>query len=107
MTAWDKYSIAMRKMGDYHAKHGTGLNDFETYSKDPEWQHLNKELNDSMMEYARERKAELEHNRYYPFNDGAFSYYINVDTREKKFELEEGDVEVESPFDPDIDCGLM
>lgn len=37
MTAWDKYSIAMRKMGDYHAKHGTGLNDFETYSKDPEY----------------------------------------------------------------------
>ena len=27
------------------------------------------------------------HNEYYPFDDGMFSYYINKDTGEKKFEL--------------------
>ena len=38
-------------------------------------------------------------NKYYKFNDGYFTYYVNTLTGEKKFELEEGDVEVESNFD--------
>lgn len=63
MTAWDKYSEAMRKMGDYHAIHDAHPNDYEKYSQDPEWQHLNKELNEAMMEYAYERKLELDPDR--------------------------------------------
>ncbi len=38
-------------------------------------------------------------NKYYKFNDGWFTYYVNVETGEKKFELEEGDIEVESNLD--------
>lgn len=38
-------------------------------------------------------------NKYYKFNDGFFAYYINTLTGEKKFELEEGDVEVEPNID--------
>lgn len=38
-------------------------------------------------------------NRYYKMSDGFFSYYVNTDTGEKKFELEEGDVCVESTLD--------
>ena len=38
-------------------------------------------------------------NKYYKFNDGFFTYYINTLTGEKKFELAEGDVEVESNLD--------
>lgn len=29
--------------------------------------------------------------KYYEWNDGWFDYYINAETGEKKFELEEGD----------------
>lgn len=36
---------------------------------------------------------------WYKFNDGFFSYYINKGTGKKKFELEEGDKEVEADLD--------
>jgi len=39
------------------------------------------------------------HNEYYPFDDGMFSYYINKDTGEKKFELDPTDIEVEAKLD--------
>lgn len=36
-------------------------------------------------------------NRYYKFSDGWFTYYVGVDTGEKKFTLDpETDVEVEA-----------
>lgn len=38
-------------------------------------------------------------NKYYKFNDGFFTFYVNALTKEKKFRLEEGDVEVESNLD--------
>ena len=38
-------------------------------------------------------------NEYYKFSDGFFTYYVNTLTGEKKFELAEGDVEVESNLD--------
>lgn len=38
-------------------------------------------------------------NKYYKFNDGWFTYYVNTETGEKKFELEEGDIEVEGNLD--------
>lgn len=41
----------------------------------------------------------MESNRYYKFNDGFFTYYINVDTGEKKFYLDTGDIEVEPKLD--------
>ena len=34
-------------------------------------------------------------NEYYKVSDGFFDYYVNVQTGEKKFRLEAGDVEVE------------
>lgn len=33
-------------------------------------------------------------NQYYKFSDGWFTYYVNVATGEKKFKLDEGDIEV-------------
>lgn len=36
-------------------------------------------------------------NQYYKWNDGWFDYYINKNTGEKKFELEDGDIEVNPP----------
>lgn len=39
------------------------------------------------------------HNEYYPFDDGMFSYYINKDTGENKFELDPTDIEVEAKLD--------
>lgn len=38
-------------------------------------------------------------NKYYKFNDGFFTYYVNTLTGETKFELAEGDVEVELNLD--------
>ena len=38
-------------------------------------------------------------NKYYKFNDGFFTYYINVITHEKKFKLDKYDEEVESNLD--------
>lgn len=37
--------------------------------------------------------------KYYEWNDGFFTYYVNVETGEKKFRLEEGDILV--PFKAD------
>lgn len=34
-------------------------------------------------------------NKYYWFFDGRFTYFVNVKTGEKKFELEEGDILVD------------
>lgn len=34
---------------------------------------------------------------YYEWNDGWFTYYINIKTGEKKFKLEEGDKLVAPP----------
>lgn len=50
-------------------------------------------------EYKQGLKGESMMNTYYKFNDGYFTYYVNTLTGEKKFELEEGDIEVESNFD--------
>ena len=41
-------------------------------------------------------------NKYYRFSDGFFTYYVNKATGEKKFKLDEGDVEVE--WEPDDFC---
>lgn len=38
-------------------------------------------------------------NRYYKFSDGFFTYYINVDTGEKKLMLDKEDICVESKLD--------
>lgn len=38
-------------------------------------------------------------NKYYQFNDGWFTYYVNTKTGQKKFELEEGDTLVDSKLD--------
>lgn len=45
-------------------------------------------------------------NCYYKFNDGWFTYYVNVKTHEKKLELEEGDIEVDAPELDPLDTGL-
>ena len=42
---------------------------------------------------------EMYMNRYYKFSDGFFTYYINVDTGEKKFMLDKEDICVESKLD--------
>lgn len=41
-----RHADIIRRMTEYHDKHGTGPGDYETYSQDPEWQKLNKELED-------------------------------------------------------------
>lgn len=41
----------------------------------------------------------MEKNRYYKTSDGWFDYYVNVATGEKKFKLDEGDIEVECNSD--------
>ena len=33
--------------------------------------------------------------RWHKFNDGWFEYYVNIDTGEKKFRLDEEDIEVD------------
>ena len=33
--------------------------------------------------------------RWRKFNDGWFEYYVNIDTGEKKFRLEEEDIEID------------
>ena len=38
-------------------------------------------------------------NKYYKFSDGWFTYYVNVETGEKKFSLDKDDVLVESNLD--------
>ena len=38
-------------------------------------------------------------NRWYEWNDGWFNYYVNVETGDKKLELEKGDVLVSHPID--------
>lgn len=38
-------------------------------------------------------------NKYYEVSDGWFTYYVNVDTGEKKFELDKDDVFVERRVD--------
>lgn len=39
-------------------------------------------------------------NRYYKYNDGWFTYYVGIDTHDKKFELDpETDIEVEANLD--------
>jgi hypothetical protein len=42
---------------------------------------------------------EKDSNEWYQFSDGMFTYYINTATREKKFKLEEGDIEVDAKLD--------
>ena len=44
-------------------------------------------------------RLEMYMNRYYKFSDGFFTYYINVDTGEKKFMLDKEDICVESKLD--------
>lgn len=38
-------------------------------------------------------------NQYYKYSDGFFDYYVNKATGEKKFKLDEGDIEVDSNLD--------
>lgn len=38
-------------------------------------------------------------NKYYRWNDGFFTYYINVETGEKKWKLEKDDIEVPAELD--------
>ena len=38
-------------------------------------------------------------NKYYQFSDGWFTYYVNVETGEKKFSLDKDDVLVENNLD--------
>ena len=38
-------------------------------------------------------------NKYFKVSDGFFTYFVNKDTGEKKFELDENDVEVEPELD--------
>lgn len=38
-------------------------------------------------------------NAYYKVSDGFFDYYVNAETGEKKFRLEDGDIEVEHKQD--------
>ena len=38
-------------------------------------------------------------NKYYKFSDGWFTYYVNVETSEKKFSLGKDDILVESNLD--------
>lgn len=40
------------------------------------------------------KKLIRDKNTWYKFNDGWFTYYVNTLTNEKKFELEDGDIEV-------------
>lgn len=47
---------------------------------------------------AEEREKNLG-KRYYKTSDGWFDYYVNKDTGEKKFKLEEGDIEIDSNAD--------
>ena len=41
----------------------------------------------------------MENNRYYQTSDGFFTYYVNADTGEKKFKLDENDICVEKNTD--------
>lgn len=56
--------------------------------------------------FSEEPEDNYSPNRYYKFNDGNFTYYINVDTHEKKFQLEDGDIEVDAPEMDPLDTGL-
>lgn len=38
-------------------------------------------------------------NKYYEVNDGWFTYYVNCETKEKKFELNPGDIKVDRKLD--------
>ena len=42
------------------------------------------------------KKLIKDKNTWYEFNDGWFTYYVNTLTGEKKFELEDGDIEVDA-----------
>ena len=44
-------------------------------------------------------KIQAMSNQYYEWNDGWFNYYVNVETGDKKLELEKGDVLVSHPID--------
>ena len=37
--------------------------------------------------------------KYHKVNDGWFTYYVNVETGERKFQLEPGDIEVPRKLD--------
>ena len=38
----------------------------------------------------------MDEKKWYQFNDGWFTYYVNTVTGEKKMELEKGDIEVDA-----------
>ena len=42
------YEKAMKEMSEYLSSHNYGKDDYDTYSKDPEWQRLNKALMDAI-----------------------------------------------------------
>ena len=52
---------------------------------------------DDIVKNACERSELISNNEYYKENDGWFTYYVNSRTGEKKFKLDEGDVEVAAP----------
>ena len=57
-----------------------------------------------MKKGIRTNKTNNTNKTYYKFNDGFFTYYVNKATGEKKFTLDEGDVEVDSNLDDFSRC---
>lgn len=58
-----------------------------------------KEVETKIKEKIEQSKVEEQKEQYYRFSDGFFSYYVNKETGEKKFELGENDMEVEADLD--------
>ncbi len=46
------------------------------------------------MDNGEKAMKNLDEKKWYQFNDGWFTYYVNTVTGEKKMELEKGDIEV-------------
>lgn len=46
-------------------------------------------------EYSEKKDSKISQNRYYKFFDGWFTYYINEATGKMKYELDQGDIEVQ------------
>lgn len=57
---------------------------------------------DEKLSAAQERSAAIGNNEYFKESDEWFTYYVNVKTGEKKFQLEEGDIEVDAPARDDF-----
>ena len=51
------------------------------------------------MKIGGNKMNKTKYNKYYKVSDGFFDYYININTGEKKFTLENDDIEVEKDVD--------